>query len=163
MRIVSPAVIVASLYFCSASGFAQTSPCDLNSDGTVNVVDVQLAVDMISGIGSLMCVFPVGGAGFCDANVVSAIINAALGSGCHYVQLNWTASTSSNVVGYNIYRGTSSGGPYSTKLTSSPVTGTTFTDATVSAQQSYFYVVTAVSNTGVESSYSNAITATTNR
>jgi hypothetical protein len=72
----------------------------------------------------------------------------------HSVDLAWTSSTSSDVVGYNIYRGTQSGGPYS-PLTSAPETGTTETDTTVSGGQAYYYVVTAVNVNSEESVYSN--------
>jgi hypothetical protein len=161
MRILSPVLLTASLYFCSVSGFAQVSPCDLNSDGVVNVIDVQLAVDMIQGIGTLMCAFPAGGSGFCDANVVFLIINSALGATCHYTQVSWTASTSGNIVGYNIYRGITMGGPYPTKLTASPVAALEFTDVSVAPGTTYYYVATAVSSTGAESAYSNPVTATT--
>jgi fibronectin type 3 domain-containing protein len=63
------------------------------------------------------------------------------------------ASTSTGIVGYNVYRGTVSGGPYA-KLTSLD-TGVTFSDSAVSAGQTYYYVVTAVDSTGTESLYSN--------
>jgi len=45
------------------------------------------------------------------------------------VKLNWTASTDSAVLGYNVYRATSASGPF-TRLTSSPVAATTYTDTT---------------------------------
>ena len=54
----------------------------------------------------------------------------------HSVTLNWTASTST-VVGYFVYRGTQSGGPY-VKLQSASVPGTSFTDTTA---QSGTYVL----------------------
>lgn len=76
-----------------------------------------------------------------------------------YVTLSWVASTSS-VVGYNVYRGTVSGGPYSSKLTSSPVATLTFTDSSVVAGQTYYYVVTAVNSSGVESADSSPASAT---
>jgi hypothetical protein len=72
----------------------------------------------------------------------------------HSVTLNWTASTSTNVVGYNIYRGAVSGGPY-TKLNSTPVAALTYTDNNVVAGQAYYYVATAVDNTNAESVYSS--------
>ncbi len=76
----------------------------------------------------------------------------------HSVALTWTASTST-VVGYNVYRSSTSGGPY-TLLTSSPVAGTTYTDSTVQAGQTYYYVVTSVNSSNVESVYSNEASAT---
>ena len=77
----------------------------------------------------------------------------------HSATLTWTASTTQTVVGYNIYRGGQSGGPY-TKLNASPVAATTFVDATVQAGQTYFWVVTAVDSSGTESAFSNEVTAT---
>jgi len=78
------------------------------------------------------------------------------GSG-HSVALSWNASTSS-VVGYNVYRGTQSGGPY-TKLNSSLEPATAYTDASVSSGTTYYYVATAVDSNNVESSYSNQAVA----
>jgi len=75
----------------------------------------------------------------------------------HSAALSWTASTSV-VTGYNIYRGTVSGGPYA-KLNSSLIALTTYTDSTVQSGQTYFYIVTAVDASNVESAYSNEISA----
>jgi len=71
----------------------------------------------------------------------------------HSVSLSWRASTSL-VAGYNIYRSTLPGGPY-TKQTPSLVTGTTWRDTSVVAGQRYYYLVTAVDSSGQESGYSN--------
>ena len=86
-----------------------------------------------------------------------AIINLS-GVGVHLVTLNWDPSTLV-VAGYNIYRGTQSGGPY-TQLNSSPLSVTAYTDSTVQAGQAYFYVATAVDLNNVESMLSNEISAT---
>src|ERR1019366_10496562 len=75
----------------------------------------------------------------------------------HSVTLNWTASTSA-VSGYNVYRSTVSGGPY-TKVNSTLVTTTQYTDSTVQAGQTYYYVVTSVDSSNVESTYSNEVSA----
>jgi hypothetical protein len=82
-----------------------------------------------------------------------------LAGGAHLVNLSWTASTTSTVVGYNVYRGTISGGPYAVKLNSAVVPGTAYTDTAVQAGQTYFYVVTAVDSSGAESVYSNQASA----
>ncbi|MDE3168942.1 MAG: hypothetical protein KGL75_02270, partial [Acidobacteriota bacterium] len=73
----------------------------------------------------------------------------------HTVMLHWAASTSTGVTGYYVYRGTQSG-QYTKINSSSPATGTQFTDPTVAAGTTYNYVVTAVDSSGVESSYSAA-------
>jgi hypothetical protein len=75
----------------------------------------------------------------------------------HSVDLSWDPSPSS-VVGYNIYRGTASGGPYPLKLTSSPQPGTSFSDNTVLSGTTYYYVATSVDTNSVESSHSNQLT-----
>ena len=75
----------------------------------------------------------------------------------HTVALSWNPSTSS-VSGYNVYRGTQSGGPYF-KLTSSLLAGTSYTDASVQSSTTYYYVSTAVNSSNVESGYSNQATA----
>jgi hypothetical protein len=71
------------------------------------------------------------------------------------VALTWVAS-GGTVAGYNVYRGTVSGGPY-TQLNSSLVSAETYTDNTVQAGQTYYYVVTSVNSSGVNSTYSNEV------
>ena len=75
----------------------------------------------------------------------------------HSVDLSWGARSSSNVVGYNVYRAGASGGPYATVMSAN--SGTTFVDASVQAGQKYYYVVTAVDGSGAESVYSNQVQA----
>jgi hypothetical protein len=64
------------------------------------------------------------------------------------------------VIGYNLYRATISGGPY-TKINPSIDATTTFTDAgTVQAGKIYYWVVTAVNSSNVESVHSGEVSAT---
>lgn len=77
----------------------------------------------------------------------------------HQVDLNWNASLSSSENGcctYNLYRSVDPGvyGPAS----ATQVSGTTFTDTTVSSGTTYYYVVTAFDGT-TESSHSNEAVA----
>lgn len=76
----------------------------------------------------------------------------------HSVHLSWTPSTSP-VAGYNAYSSVVPGGPYS-KLDASPVAGTTFTDNTVAAGKTYYYVLTAVDSKHVESAFSSEVSVT---
>jgi hypothetical protein len=92
------------------------------------------------------------------SNATNSPINISVsGTGttvvAHSVSLAWTASTSS-VVGYNVYRSTISGGPY-TLVTTTAIAGVSYTDSTVQAGVTYFYVVTAVDSNGNESAFSN--------
>ena len=76
----------------------------------------------------------------------------------HSVTLNWTASTAT-VSGYNVYRSTVSGGSY-TELNSTLVTTTQYVDSAVQAGLTYYYVVTSVNSSGVDSVDSNQVSAT---
>jgi hypothetical protein len=76
----------------------------------------------------------------------------------HSVALTWNASASGNVVGYNVYRGSVSGGPYA-QINSALDATTSDTDSTVQGGQTYYYVVTVTDSTGAESSYSNQVLA----
>ena len=74
------------------------------------------------------------------------------------VTLSWSASKSS-VAGYNIYRSTVSGGPYTTILNSGLITALTFIDTTAQAGRTYYYVIRAVASSGAESTDSNQASA----
>jgi Abnormal spindle-like microcephaly-assoc'd, ASPM-SPD-2-Hydin len=87
-------------------------------------------------------------------------VESATGTGQtiqYTVSLSWNASAST-VAGYNVYRAAASNGPY-TKLDASLDTATTYADTTVQSGQTYYYVTTAVNSAGVESGYSNQVTA----
>lgn len=99
-----------------------------------------------------------------NSNASTPVMTVALsGSGVaassHSVQLSWMASSSSGVVGYNIYRGSSSSGSFA-KLNSSTIAGLSFADSTVQAGQTYSYEVTTVSSNGVESAPCSPVTTT---
>jgi hypothetical protein len=81
----------------------------------------------------------------------------AVAATSHNVTLSWTESSSA-VSGYNVYRSTQSGTGY-TKLNTSLVPSPTYCDEAVSAGQTYYYVVTAVDESGNESAYSSQVTA----
>jgi hypothetical protein len=66
----------------------------------------------------------------------------------HTVNLTWNAS--SGVAGYNIYRSTSSAGPFA-KINSTLDANTAFSDSAVVSGQTYYYEATAVDSSGQES------------
>jgi Domain of unknown function (DUF4082)/Abnormal spindle-like microcephaly-assoc'd, ASPM-SPD-2-Hydin len=92
------------------------------------------------------------------ANSPLSLPLSGTGATSHYVTLNWTPSVSS-VSGYSVYRGTQKGGPY-TKITSSLIPGSTYNDSTVQSGSTYYYVVAAVSSTGMQSAFSSETSAT---
>lgn len=75
----------------------------------------------------------------------------------HTVHLTWNPS-SGVVAGYRVYRSTTSGMSYN-PLFSSPLNALSFDDSSVTNGDTYYYVVTAVDDSGVESLYSNQVTA----
>jgi HYDIN/CFA65/VesB family protein len=79
--------------------------------------------------------------------------------GAHYVGLAWDASTSASISGYNVYRGASQQGPFA-KLNNVLVGGLSYTDDSVNAGDTYYYVTTAVNAQGEESPFSNIAKAT---
>jgi hypothetical protein len=88
---------------------------------------------------------------------------AASGTGTaaptHSVSLSWSASSSPNISGYNIYRAiyTSSCGSYSKINGSTLDTLTTYSDSLVSDGTNYCYATTAVNSGSEESGYSNIV------
>jgi hypothetical protein len=160
MRKPSMSSLTAGLFLCSVSAWAQTNPCDINGDGTVNNADVQAAVNMSIGIST--CTADVAGPNVCNAVVVQRVVNASLGQSClvstglHVVELTWTASTSSGITAYQVSRGTSSTGPFSV-LASVGASTTSYMDTTVASGTTYYYVVAAVAGSSVGA---NSIPAT---
>ena len=75
----------------------------------------------------------------------------------HSVTLSWNPD-SSPVAGYNVYRGSASAGPFS-RINSALDVTTGFNDANVQSGQTYYYAVTAVNSSGLESGYSNSVRA----
>lgn len=73
----------------------------------------------------------------------------------HIVNLSWTASSSPNLAGYNLYRA-----PDCVNwqlINSGLIASTLYTDSTVSNGSTYYYAATALNITGQESSKSTPI------
>ena len=130
-----------------------------------SITGLSLPLTLAAGQNSTFSVvFDPGSAGAVTGSVslVSTATNSPTaetlsGTAIHVVDLSWLASTST-VAGYNVYRGTVSGGPL-TKLNSSLIIGTTYVDLTVQVGQTYYYYATAVDSNNNESKYSNEASA----
>ncbi len=72
--------------------------------------------------------------------------------------LQWDASPTPIVVGYNLYRSQQDGGPYAL-LNPALVATLAYVDGTIQGGSTYFYVARAVNSNGDESSNSNQATA----
>jgi hypothetical protein len=73
----------------------------------------------------------------------------------HSVSLFWKVGTNPQVVSYSMYRSTIQGGSYG--LLASALGAANYLDQSVQSGTIYYYVVTAVDDTGQESAYSNEI------
>lgn len=100
-----------------------------------------------------------------DSLAPSAPTSLTATAGNATVALSWTAPTTNadttaltDLLGYELYRATSVGGTY-TQLNTSNITGTSYTDSTVSNGSTYYYKVTAGDTGGMESDYSSVSNA----
>ena len=75
------------------------------------------------------------------------------------INLNWNDNGENDLFGYNVYRSTTSGGPY--ESVGSGLTTSAFSDIGLDASTTYYYVVTAMDTSGNESAFSNQAPATT--
>jgi hypothetical protein len=136
----------------SASGVAngltlqpnQTATLTVTFDPTTAGAVSGASVTVVSNAGGL--VIPLSGAGNAQQSV----------------SLTWTASVSSDVTGYYVYRSTTQGSGYVSLNASSPTSIDQYTDSTVQSGMTYYYVVTAVDSSDVESAYSSPATAVVN-
>ncbi len=95
---------------------------------------------------------------FMDVSGTKALLTESLnGIGTivhgHSVDLRWRASSAKDVIGYNVYRGMKSGGPYR-KINFVLDAATVYTDTSVVDGSTYYYVTTAVDSKDRESIYS---------
>jgi hypothetical protein len=129
----------------NASDFAQTNTCGSSVAAGANCTIAVMFTPSVTGTEAASL-------SISDNSSGSPQTVSLSGAGTHDVILTWTASTTPGVVGYDVYRGTTSGGPYPTQLNSASVNGTTYCDASVQAGQTYYYVVTAVASDDVTQS-----------
>jgi IPT/TIG domain len=105
----------------------------------------------------IQAVTPVSSAGTVTIDVTNADSQSATLASAftyfHTVTLAW-ACGSSGVAGFNVYRSSTSGGPY-TRVNSNMVSGMSFSDNAVHEGQTYYYVTTAISSSNTESGFSN--------
>lgn len=102
-----------------------------------------------------------GGSTTVTNTVPSAPQNLAATGGDAQVSLSWNAPSSnggSAITGYDVYRGSSSGGEGSAPIATG-IASTSYTDSTVSNGNTYYYYVTAVNSVG-GSAASNEASAT---
>jgi hypothetical protein len=95
----------------------------------------------------------------CGGRVVKASYKIVIQGGAnHVVDLKWTASTSNDVAGYNMYRAPDN--KTWKKLNASLIAATDYDDSTVANGSTYYYSATTVNTSGEESSKSPSVEVT---
>jgi hypothetical protein len=95
----------------------------------------------------------------CDGRSSTLSYEVVIQAGAeHVVSLNWKASTSKDVAGYNIYRGPN--GTTWTKINVALIAATDYDDSTVSNGSTYYYAATTVNTSGEESAKSTVVKIT---
>lgn len=149
----------------SASGAGVTIASDSLTSSEFSVSGLPLPLTLAAGqTKSFTITFTPQSSGTASASLslktgvsTTAAVESLAGAGTtaaqHSVSLAWNPSASP-VIGYNVYRGTKSGGPY-VQLNSATDASTAYNDTAVQGGQTYYYVVTAVNSSKQESTYSN--------
>jgi Abnormal spindle-like microcephaly-assoc'd, ASPM-SPD-2-Hydin len=88
-----------------------------------------------------------------DSQLQVKLAGTGIDQSSHSVALSWQPGDQ-NWVGFNIYRSTVDGGPYS-RINSSLDPSPSYTDSTVQGGMTYYYCATEVDAQGQESAYSN--------
>jgi hypothetical protein len=94
----------------------------------------------------------------CGKHIAKASYKIVIQAGSnHVVDLSWKASTTSDVVGYNVYRGPD--GTTWKKINVSTIAATLYNDSTVANNTTYYYAATAVDVYGHESRKTQVVKA----
>jgi Abnormal spindle-like microcephaly-assoc'd, ASPM-SPD-2-Hydin len=145
---VNSATLSSSEFVLSGVSFPFTVPAG-------KAASITLTFDPVSaGSASAKLIFASNAS---DSSITQTLSGTGQASGAHRVSLSWNESSSS-IAGYNVYRGSKTGGPYA-KVNSSLDSATVYVDSGVTSGQTYFYVTTAVGTDGIESGYSNQVQA----
>jgi len=177
---VSPATLALGSVVVGTSGTASGTLTAGGSSVTVSAVSSNNSAFTVGGL-SLPVTIPAGNSAaftvtfspqttgavtaaltFASNAQSSTTVETLTGTGAaapvHSVNLSWSASTSSNVSGYNIYRAAYVSGCGSfAKINSLLNTGTLYTDTAVVDGATYCYATTAVNTSNEESGYSNVV------
>jgi HYDIN/CFA65/VesB-like, Ig-like domain/Abnormal spindle-like microcephaly-assoc'd, ASPM-SPD-2-Hydin len=138
---------------CSGAGVSASGAVNVTLDpGQSTPVTVKFAPTKSGAVSGSVAVT----SNASDSPFAIAVSGSGVSTATRSVNLHWAASSSTNVTGYDVYRSTVSGGPY-TKLDSAPVAALDYTDSTVRSGTEYFYVVTSVESSGAQSNYSSQI------
>jgi fibronectin type 3 domain-containing protein len=91
--------------------------------------------------------------------VIAGILSLTSCKTPHSVTVTWhpAQAGAAPIEGYNVYRGMKPGGPY--EIVARRIPATIYTDSAVKSGQTYYYVVAAVDQSGLESPHSEEISS----
>jgi hypothetical protein len=93
-----------------------------------------------------------------NSPATATVTGTGVAAPAHAVNLGWTASSSPDISGYNVYRRTGTSGSFS-QINSTLDGNTSYVDTTVVDGQTYYYEVAAVNSSNEESPPSSAVQA----
>lgn len=119
------------------------------------VADAQLAASITDLAGNISNLFVINSGIAIDTTPPAGPISISVIGGTDNIRIDWSASNSSDVVGYNVYRASS---PYQ-KINQNliPASVTTYIDKDVEQGIKYYYKITAVDDAGNETDLALAV------
>ena len=146
----------ASVSVAASQNFAETNNCGSTLAGgascTISVTFTPAAAGAVSGTLSITnsatgspIMVSLSGTGASAAAAPTALSASPQGAGT--IALSWAASTGTAPLTYSVYRGTASGGESATPIASN-LSGTAYTDTSVSPGTTYYYQVAATNSLG---------------
>ena len=146
---VSAASVGSSEFVISGLAFPVTIPSGQSATFTVTFTP------QTSGLASVSASFTSDAS---NSPTGATLTGTGVAAPIHTVNLTWNASTSQDVIGYNIYRRTGTTGSY-TQINTVLNATTTYADTSVTDGQTYYYETTAVNSDNEESARSTVATA----
>jgi hypothetical protein len=88
-------------------------------------------------------------------------LSVAAGDSAGTLEITWTANTELDIDGYDLYRSDTGANNTFSKVNTAPIAGTSYTDSGLEDNTTYYYMLKAVDDQGLESNFSHPADGTT--